>query len=130
MSIKKGTHIKYNPKSGFQKGHPKYEGCGYPKGHHPPNEFKKGENLGELNHNWKGEKSSYVAKHQWIVRKLGQPDTCEFCGKRGLSGHKIHWANKSKQYKHETTDWIRLCVPCHKLYDIRRKKIDRDSEEL
>jgi len=62
---------------------------------------------------WKGDKASYRAKHHWITHKLGKPDMCEYCGKKGLSGHSIHWANISKKYLRELSDWIRLCSTCH-----------------
>lgn len=60
---------------------------------------------------------SYRALHLWVERNLGKPDKCEHCCKSGLSGHQIHWANKSQEYKRELTDWLRLCVVCHKRYD-------------
>lgn len=66
---------------------------------------------------WKGEKVSYGGLHYWVSRKLGKPTTCEHCGKTGLKGKFIHWANKSHQYKRELSDWIRLCAECHKKYD-------------
>lgn len=69
---------------------------------------------------WKGDKVSYRNLHRWLVQHLGQPDTCEFCGKSGLSGRFIHWANKSGKYLRDLTDWIRLCAKCHKYYDLRR----------
>jgi len=52
---------------------------------------------------------------------LGKPDTCEHCGVGELKGHQIHWADKSGQYKRELSDWLRLCVQCHKLYDTGNK---------
>jgi len=63
------------------------------------------------------DKVSYKGLHDWIGKHLGKPDTCEHCGKNGLSGKKIHWANKSHEYKRDLTDWVRLCVSCHKAYD-------------
>ena len=52
-----------------------------------------------------------------IRKQLGRPDTCEHCGINGLRGLKIHWANKSREYKRDLSDWLRLCVSCHKKYD-------------
>lgn len=51
-------------------------------------------------------------------RNLGTPDTCEECGRTGLIGRQIHWANVSKEYKRDLADWIRLCQKCHKAYDL------------
>ena len=72
---------------------------------------------GENNGNWKGDKVGMVALHDWVKRHLGYPDTCEYCGKSGLSGNDIHWANKSREYKRDLDDWVRLCVYCHLKYD-------------
>jgi len=66
---------------------------------------------------WKGDKVGYQSLHTWIQRELGKPDTCEFCGKSGLKGRFIHWANKSKKYKRDLADWLRLCAKCHYHYD-------------
>lgn len=77
------------------------------------------ENKGEKNCNWKGDKVGYWALHKWVYRILGKPITCEHCGKTGLTGRKIHWANKSGQYLREKNDWLRLCVSCHRKYDLR-----------
>lgn len=60
---------------------------------------------------------SYRALHLWVERQLGKPDTCNYCGKIGLSGRAIQWANISKQYLRIRSDWIRLCAKCHKAYD-------------
>lgn len=59
----------------------------------------------------------YRVLHSWVARNLGKPQKCEHCKKDGLTGHNIHWANKSRNYKRVLTDWIRLCVPCHGAYD-------------
>lgn len=74
---------------------------------------------GEKNGVWKGDKVTYRPLHSWVERMLGKPCKCEFCLKDGLTGHKIHWANKSHLYKRDLTDWIRLCAKCHKGYDLQ-----------
>ena len=83
----------------------------------------KGKHTETKNPNWKGNNVGYSALHAWIRRKLGKPSICEYCGTIGLNGRKIHWANKSGIYKRESSDWIRLCVPCHKAFDIKRTNI-------
>lgn len=70
--------------------------------------------------NWRGDKAGYRAIHYWITNQLGKPDKCVHCDEAGLSGHKIHWANVSGKYKREIKDWIRLCVACHKIFDLKR----------
>lgn len=74
---------------------------------------------GESTYNWKGERVGYRGLHRWVVRELGTPKTCEFCGEEG-NGHSMHWANKSHKYKRVLNDWIRLCVKCHRNYDKER----------
>lgn len=110
-----------NGKQGFKKGHPKYPGSGAPKGSHnsPATQFKKGQFKDEKHPQWKGDEVSYVGLHMWIRRKLGKPNKCEHC--KTEEERLYHWANISKEYKRELSDWIRLCVPCHKRYDLNRK---------
>ena len=78
---------------------------------------RKGKMVGKENYKWRGDKVGYNALHTWVQRTLGTPDTCEHCGKSGLSGRQIHWANKSKEYKRDKNDWVRLCAKCHIKYD-------------
>jgi len=99
----------------------------------PANAFKngnvpwnKGKELTEYreenaNH-WKGEAVEYFGLHHWVNRKLGKPTTCEHCGKTGLTKHQINWANKSHKYLRDLSDWLRLCVKCHRIYDNNFKK--------
>lgn len=70
---------------------------------------------------WKGDRVGYGALHEWVRKVKGTPSECEFCGKKNLSSMKIHWANKSGKYKRDVSDWIRLCVRCHHLFDKERK---------
>lgn len=73
--------------------------------------------LEKESNNWKGEKVKYRGLHMWIQKMKGTPDICEHCGKTGLKGKKIQWANKSHEYKRDLEDWIRLCTICHRKYD-------------
>lgn len=79
-------------------------------------------NLNEMNPMWKGNSVSYRGLHQWIVRKLGTPDTCSLCSKSGLKGRAIHWASKNHSYSRNLDEWIRLCSKCHGSYDRRVRK--------
>lgn len=89
--------------------------------------FKKGQNQNENAHNWKGDDVGISPLHLWVIRRLGKPTKCEFCGKEGLLGKKIHWANKSHQYKRDLSDWLRLCVSCHFKYDKITEKRKRNE---
>jgi hypothetical protein len=64
---------------------------------------------------WKGDSVSYSGLHYWVSRKLGKPKECEHCG--DTKAKKFEWANKNGMYLRELTDWIRLCVSCHRKYD-------------
>lgn len=79
--------------------------------------IKAGEkHVGELHHAWTVN-PSYSAIHTWIKRTLGSPTQCEHCGNEFVSNRKIHWANKSGKYLRDISDWFRLCVKCHFIYD-------------
>ena len=78
---------------------------------------------GENNHAWKGDNVSYSGLHRWIYRHLGKPRRCEHCGNNKKIGIKMYqWASKSREYKRDLTDWIRLCSKCHAKYDDIGKK--------
>lgn len=73
---------------------------------------------------WKGDQVGYRGLHLWVTKHLGKPNKCSHCGKIS-SGHGMHWANKSGKYLRILSDWIRLCVSCHKAHDkiLRANKI-------
>jgi hypothetical protein len=111
----------------LRSGHTKSCGCtqgGWFKGKKLSTEHRKALSLSHLgkfqdeaSSQWRGDKVGYSGLHEWVRRKLGTPDACEHCGKVGLKGRQIHWANKSRNYQRDLTDWVRLCVSCHWLYD-------------
>ena len=70
---------------------------------------------------WTGDNPTYNAVHIWMRKEFGTPDTCEHCGRSGLQGRLINWANVSGKYKRDRTDWLRLCASCHKKYDLQKK---------
>ena len=69
---------------------------------------------GKLHPLWK-EDASYQALHDWVKRYLGRPQICTNCGT--ISAKRYEWANISGDHKREITDWVRLCVKCHRLMD-------------
>lgn len=73
--------------------------------------------IGEKHRNWKGDKVGYGGLHMWIAKELGKPKYCEHCKCTNLRSTQYNWANKSRQYKRDVTDWVRLCNKCHKKYD-------------
>lgn len=72
--------------------------------------------------NWKGGDVSYAGLHQWVYRKLGEPLRCTKCNKARTTSRSIQWANISHKYKRTLTDWVPLCVSCHKKYDLEYLK--------
>ncbi len=135
---KDGTFIKgghYNPKTEFQsgssgprKGIPKpgwTNRTSFRRDHLSWNRGKEMLGIRGSNHpNWKGDEVSYGALHEWVKRSLGKPEICEHC--RSTEKRYYDWANKSGNYRRDLSDWIRLCKPCHKRFDILRIK----EEEL
>ena len=75
--------------------------------------------FGEKSPVWKGSKVKYRGLHMWVESKFGKPKICSNCK---ITSAKFHWANKSGQYLRQLDDWIRLCVKCHKQYDLERIK--------
>jgi hypothetical protein len=62
-------------------------------------------------------KPTYNAIHKWVNFQLGTPLMCKECGFVSKNRRQFHWANISKMYKRDLTDWIRLCVKCHHSWD-------------
>jgi hypothetical protein len=69
---------------------------------------------GEKNHMWKGNNVGYDALHDWVTSRKGRPQSCEFCGN---GKGRYEWASKSRKYRRNLDDWIRLCSSCHGKYD-------------
>lgn len=72
---------------------------------------------------WDGDSVGYSGVHTWIRKVLGQPKKCEYCGTTERKMY--HWANISREYKRETSDWARLCVPCHSKFDRNKIQLER-----
>ena len=72
------------------------------------------------NYNWKGYNIGYSGLHVWVEKHLGKPRKCSHCGT--TAAKKFEWANISKQYKRNLTDWIRLCTSCHVKFDDKNNK--------
>ncbi len=82
----------------------------------------------EKNGNWGGDKVGYHGIHSWLKNYYGKADRCENnnCPIKCL---KYEWALlKSCKYERRRANFIRLCVSCHKKYDlpkVRKKSITR-----
>lgn len=71
-------------------------------------------NKGSGSPNWKGDKITYKALHTWVRRNYGKAIICEDCGENTL---RVDWANISRKYKRERSDWKMLCRKCHYKFD-------------
>lgn len=79
--------------------------------------------VGTETNRWRGEQAGYSAKHMWIKKMLGSPLLCWHCGKTDGTTRNYHWANLSGKYLRDYSDWARLCVSCHKLYDLGKIEV-------
>lgn len=66
------------------------------------------------------EKAHYNSIHRWVQKNFIKADICELCQRE--DGKNYEWANISGKYRREKTDWMRLCVLCHRNYDLEHKK--------
>jgi hypothetical protein len=76
---------------------------------------------GEANASWKGNEAGYKAMHLRVVTQRGQPSRCSACDN---TVGRIEWANLTGHYE-EITDYVRMCVPCHRKFDGRRRRLGR-----
>ena len=100
-------------KNGFKIGHKINSGKKRP--------WQEGED--EKSFAWKGDGVGYRGLHIWVGKHLGKPNKCSLCGldeiPKGMKRY-FQWANISRKYTRDLSDWIRLCVLCHKRYDYNK----------
>lgn len=119
---KKGKFIKgfhYNSKTEFKKGKPSPR-----KGIRKPGWVNKTSFKGRKSL-WEKDVREYQSVHRWILKEAGQPKVCDFC--RDTTSKLYHWANKSRKYQRDRSDWLRLCHKCHRAYDNRLIAVERAS---
>ncbi len=89
-------------------------------------EFNSKNTTGEKNFNWKGDKVGYFGLHTWLQRNFGKANKCQNrikqflpfrCTKKSFN---FDWANRSRDYKREISDWVDLCHSCHLTADKRK----------
>lgn len=66
---------------------------------------------------WKGAEASYVAKHMWLYKHYGKASSCENKVCAFKNPKRYEWANISKTYKRDRSDYIQLCPSCHRKFD-------------
>ena len=95
----------------------------------PKTEFISEQLKGEKNYKWKGDEVGYWGVHTWIQRTLGKAKECKnrtkqyFSFKCSKKSFNFDWANKSRTYKREVSDWVELCHSCHLKADKRKLDI-------
>jgi hypothetical protein len=62
-----------------------------------------------------GADKEYRKLHYWVEKQLGKPMLCWECGSTNRT--RYEWANISRKYLKDTSDWKRMCVSCHQKYD-------------
>ena len=114
----KGQHSSPATEFKFVKGRPFCKDCNKQLINYDALYCKYHSKIGNRNWNWKGDSVGYGALHTWIKKRLGKPQKCEHC--QSTNKKMYHWANKSGTYKRNLSDWLRLCVSCHRKYDRTR----------
>jgi hypothetical protein len=67
------------------------------------------------NPSWKGDEASYAAIHLWLRYHYDIGTVREDCERP-----KVQWANISGRYRRDVSDYRRLCVSCHHIFDQRK----------
>ncbi len=86
----------------------------------------------EKHGNWKGDEVGYAGLHVWVKKHLGRPKECQFCGSLNNETGKniLQWASKDGTYLRDLSQWVPLCVSCHKSYDMARIKEQRERRKV
>lgn len=71
--------------------------------------------IGDKSPNWVGDKISKDGVHDWVEKWKGKPKRCQACGT--TKAKRYEWVNVDHSYKRVLEDFIRMCVPCHQLFD-------------
>ncbi len=82
--------------------------------------WNKGIKTGNTPANYKGENASYSAAHHWVKYHFGKATYCSECGLDKIPEGKVRyfeWANLSGKYLREKSDWVQMCVKCHRTKD-------------
>jgi len=82
---------------------------------------------GEKGSNWKGDEVGYHGIHVWLHKNFGKANKCEnekcFYPRMGSKKflrkpYRYEWALlKGKEYKRIRSNFIQLCIACHRKYD-------------
>jgi len=124
---------------GFGKKRPDMDGNKFAVGNHPISEFKKGENVGERNTNWRGgittenEKIRHNTNNKiWKKSVLTRDNfTCQRCGScKKLNVHHINNFADFPEVRFAIDNGIIFCQKCHKEFHKRYGKRNNTSKQL
>jgi hypothetical protein len=76
--------------------------------------------FGADHNGWKGDNAGYAACHKRVYVLRGLPLLCEVCGASGGTSRGYQWANLTGNYA-DPYDYSRMCLSCHRRFDIRRR---------
>lgn len=62
-------------------------------------------------------KSLYAKMHRDVRKKFDIKHTCSFCGTSDKKRYELA-LKKGRQYSFSVDDYVELCVPCHRQYDV------------
>lgn len=67
------------------------------------------------------------AVHYWVAKNYGKANRCE--NDSTHAGKRYEWANISREYRREQSDWKQLCPSCHRKMDYtdEQRKFNADK---
>lgn len=80
---------------------------------------------GSAHHSWKGDQASYTALHNRVYRARGKASCCEQCS---TDKGPYEWAMRHGTDGTDVNEYVSLCKPCHRLYDLGRLTIGQREE--
>lgn len=79
----------------------------------------------EKNDSWRGSGATYAAFHHRVEVARGKPRLCGRC--ETTDATRYEWANLTGDYA-DIADYERMCVPCHRRFDIARRRAGQHYE--
>lgn len=72
-------------------------------------------NIDQQKITYKTHPKEYRSAHNWVYKNSGKALYCYF--DKSHKSKRFEWANLSGLYLHDMSDWLSLCVSCHKKLD-------------
>lgn len=81
--------------------------------------------VGPAHHSWKGDSATYAALHNRVYRRRGKASRCEQCG---IDRGPYEWAMRHGTDGTDVNEYVSLCKPCHRLYDLGKLTLGQREE--